>query len=121
MSWRPESDPGEFYRIRVTTDRPLSDTDARWLFGLLGYAFREHLRGEPLGEPAREAPNCWTASYDITKSASDDWLWRFPEALAAARQYVREGTPPYKTSRAGPVGSRKIAGLGPIELTFEFD
>lgn len=121
MSWQPESDVDEFYRIRVTTNRPLVDEDARHLFGLIGYAFREHLRGEPLGEPEREAEDCWTAWYDITKSASDDWAWRLPEALEAARLYAREGTPPYKTNRAGPIGTRKIEGLGLIKLTFEFE
>lgn len=118
---RAEDDFDEFYRIRVTANRLLTDEEARHLFGLIGYAFREHLRGESLGEPLREGPNRWSAFYDITKSASDDWAQRLPYALAAARTYAIEGTPARKTARQGPVGSRLVEGLGPIKLVFEFD
>ena len=121
MTWRPETDPDEFYRIRVTSNRLLTDAEARQLFGIIGYAFRQHFRGEPLGEPTREGPNRWTAWYDITKSASDDWLYRLPDALEAARRYAVEGTPVYKTNRTGKAGTRLVDGLGPIKLVFEFD
>lgn len=117
MSWRAETDPEEFYVIRVTSDRALSDAEALSLFRCIGYAFAQHFRGEPLGWPQREAGNRWTASYDITKSRSDDWLWRLDDALAAARRYAVEGSPPRKTQ-----GNTRLAqGLGAIKLTFEFD
>ena len=115
-TWRSETDLDEFYAIRVTTDRPLDDATARQLFGCIGYAFRAHLRGEPLGEPQREAPNRWVAAYDITKSRSDDWGWRLPDALAAARTFAVSGTPPRKTKD----NTQLVAGIGPVTLTFEF-
>jgi hypothetical protein len=119
--WRPEGNGDEFYRIRVTSDRTLNDADAMRLFGLIGYAFREHFRGEPLGNPQRHGPNCWSGFYDITKSRSDDWLAHLDEALAAAREYAVEGTPVRTSGRKGPVGSRLAEGLGPIDLDFEFE
>jgi len=117
MAWLSESNLDEFYRIRVTTDRPLSDELARRLFGCIGYAFAAHFRGERLGWPKREAANRWTASYDITKSRSDDWLWRAGDALRDARRYAVEGTPPRSTQG----GTRLVEGVGPIRLTFEFE
>jgi hypothetical protein len=120
VRWRSERDAGEFYHVRVTTDRPLDDATARQLFGLIGYAFRANLRGESLGALHREGPACWVVAYDITKSRSDDWLAHLDEALADARRFAVEGTPVRTSGRAGPVGSRLLEGLGPLGLTFEF-
>lgn len=118
--WVPEPQ-NDFSHIRVTTDRSLTDAGARQLFGAIGYAFRAHLRGESLGEPARVRPNRWVASYDITKSASDDWLARIDEALIDARRYAVEGSPLRITGRMGTPGTRLVKGLGPIILRFEFN
>jgi len=106
----------DFYEIRVTSDRPLDDAAALTLFRSIGYAFRQHLRGESLGLPQRAAPNCWTASYDVTKSRSDDWLARLDDALADAGRYAVAGTPARKS--AGD--TRLNPGLGPVKLGFEF-
>jgi len=114
--WRAEDEVSEFSRIRITSDRPLSDESARRLFGCIGYAFKAHFRGEPVGWPAREATNRWTAFYDITKSRSDDWLGHFAAAMADARVFAVEGSPVRKRD-----GSRLVEGVGPIVLRFEFD
>jgi hypothetical protein len=120
--WADESDMvEEFYQIRVTADRALDDDEAFNLFGAIGYAFRENLRGEELGLPQRESPNCWTADYDITKSRSDDWGYRLGAALTSARRYAVEGSPVRTTDRTGPRGTRLVEGLGPISLRFEFN
>ena len=115
--WMSESDVDtDFYEIRVTTDRPLDDAAAAAMFRSIGYAFRADLRGEPMGAPARVAPNRWTASYDVTKSASDDWLARLSDAVPDAREYVSNGTPPRKTRG----GTRLNEGVGPVGVEFEF-
>ena len=122
VDWRPEEvELEDFYQVRVTTNRALDSAQAWQLFGCIGYAFRIHFRGEPLGLPHREGVNGWSASYDITKSASDDWSFHFADALADARRFAVEGTPPRKRPVAGaPAGSRTVEGLGPIVLAFEF-
>jgi hypothetical protein len=120
ITWQPEPPDEDFYQIRVTSDRALSDTQARQLFSLIGYAFRIHLRGESLGEPARVRPNRWTGYYDITKSASDDWAAHIIEALASARLFAVQGSPLRTTARKGAPGTRAAPGLGPIVLRFEF-
>lgn len=110
----------DFYAIRVEVNRPLDDEQARQLFGLIGYAFRQHLRGESLGEPERINDRTWAAHYDVTKSASDDWLYRLDDAISAAQQYAIVGTPPRKTARGGAVGSQLLPGLGPIDVRITF-
>ena len=106
----------DFYEIRVTTNRPLDNTTAMSMFRSIGYAFRQNIRGEPMGMPRRVSPNCWTASYDSTKSRSDDWLGHLNGAMTDARRYVTHGTPARKTK----AGTRLNAGIGPVGLVFEF-
>lgn len=106
----------DFSEIKVTTNRALSDQEALRLFSCIAYAFRQHLRGEDMGLPRRVSPNQWIASYDITKSVSENWQSHLPDALAAARLYAVEGTPPRKTQR----GTRLIQGLGDIALDIQF-
>jgi hypothetical protein len=118
--WRSEDDTDWFYEVRVAADRALGDEDAKRLFALIGYAFRSNLRGEDLGGPDRVSDRCWTGYYDITKSRSDDWGFHIGDALADARRFAVGGTPPRKTARTGPVGSRLIEGLGEIGLVFSF-
>ena len=121
MRWMEPSElDREFYAIRVETDRALDDEQARALFGLIGYAFRQHFRGEPMGQPERINEREWAASYDITKSASDDWFFHIDDAIAAASDYAINGTPRRKTNRGGPVGSQLAPGLGPISLEIWF-
>lgn len=111
----------DFYAIRIRADQALDDDDARTLFGAIGYAFAQHFRGERLGEPQRIGPNEWAAWYDITKSRSDDWLHRLDDAVTDAKRYAVEGSPPRKTSRGGPIGSRLVEGLGrPIRFEIYF-
>jgi len=114
--WYTEDDTVMFYKIKVTTDRNLSENQTRQLFGCIGYAFKQRLAGEPLGWPERITDHCWTAEYDLTKTRTSDWKTALPEALAAARLYAVEGTPPRKTKG----NTRLVEGLGPIRLIFEF-
>jgi hypothetical protein len=115
--WMSESDVDtDFYEIRVTTDHPLDDETAAKMFRSIGYAFRKNLRGESMGQPVRIASNRWTASYDVTKSASDDWLARLSDAVRDATEYVTDGTPPRKTQG----GTRLNEGIGPISIKIEF-
>jgi len=115
--WHSEKNLAEdFYEVRVTASRALNDATAQALFAAIGYAFRQHLRGEDLGLPHRTGDRSWTAYYDITKSASDDWLGHFNDTLAAARLYAVEGSPPRKTRG----DTRLVPGIGPIKLCFAF-
>jgi hypothetical protein len=106
----------DFYEVRVSASRPLDDATAQALFACVGYAFRQHLRGEDLGPPHRVGQSSFTAYYDITKSVSDDWLAHLDDALAAARRYAVEGSPMRKTLG----DTRLVAGIGPIKLRFAF-
>lgn len=115
--WRSENNlADDFYEIRVTTSRALNDTTAQTLFAAIGYAFHQHLRGEDLGVPHRTGDRSWTAYYDITKSASDDWFAHFNDALTAARLYAVTGSPTRKTMG----DTRLVPGIGPIKLRFAF-
>ena len=115
--WMSEADVDtDFYEIRVTTDRPLDDEAAGAMFRSIGYAFRKSLRGEPMGRPVRVAPNRWTASYDVAKSASDDWLARLSDAVRDAAEYAADGTPPRKSQG----GTRLNEGVGPVGVEIEF-
>lgn len=120
LPWRVASEDdidSDFYAIRVTTERDLNDIEAWTMFSAIGYAFRQFFRGERLGEPVRLGTNDWAAYYDITKSRSDDWLLRFPDAMDAARQYIIEGSPIRKRDR-----KRLVEGLGfDPKPRFQFD
>jgi hypothetical protein len=108
-------DMNEFYSIRVMTDRDLTEEEVRLLFGNIGYSFRKNFRGESLGFPEKVDVRTWEASYDITKSQSDDWAQHFDDALEDARTYAVEGSP--KRIRDG---ERLVEGIGPIALQFFF-
>lgn len=116
-TWQqPHEVDGDFYAIRVEADRDLDDEEARQLFACIGYAFRQHMRGESLGFPQRIAPNAWVAWYDSTKSVSDDWFYHFDDAIGAAKVYAIDGSPPRKTKG----NTRLVSGLGRIAIHITF-
>lgn len=111
---------GDFYEIRVTTDRGLIYDEIRCLSGCLGYALREVLAGESLSEPTvtfergpkdRARATVLEYGYDSTKSRRDDPNYTL--AFETARAYIADGTPVRRTDRvgAGTQGTRLVEGL----------
>jgi hypothetical protein len=105
-------DSGEFSRVSVEVEGILDDAEVNRAAGCVGYAFKEYLHGESLGEPegitranGRTVFECY---YDSTKCHRYDVY----DALCAAEEYILEGTPRRKTDRTGPVGTRLVEGVG---------
>jgi hypothetical protein len=113
--------PGWPDSMRLQASRPLTDEEKRRFAGLVGYAYRASVAGEPLGEPDSDSPYSFVVSADLTKSRRDDVgiaLEQFEESLA---EYIQEGSPVRTTNRSGPgtMGTRLVEGFNEPDLTFE--
>jgi hypothetical protein len=111
----------DFYTVAaiVHASEPLDTSEISRIAGCVGYALREHCRGEDLGPPTFTRLACdrprnsylLEMTYDSTKSRSDDP--DFCAAFEAAEDYARNGTPIRTTNRAGAgtKGTRLIEGV----------
>lgn len=118
-----EWDYGDFYDFRVHVNRILSEDEVMRASGCIGYALKQHIKGEELSLPeVTYIPNATLLDfhYDSTKTQSDDP--DFGLAFFDAETYVREGTPIRKTNRAGAgtKGTRLVEGIGDCEVRFLF-
>jgi hypothetical protein len=99
----------DFSTVFVVLNRhDLTQDQIENLFRAIGYAFRQHFRGERLGVPVKVYGNVYAASYDITKSQSDDWLRHRDDAIEAAHTYAEHGSPIRKYYPYGQL----VSGLG---------
>jgi hypothetical protein len=117
---RPGVFAGNPYAMRIQANRPLSDEETYKMAGLMGYAYRATIAGEPIGGPMRDSPYSFVVSADMTKTSRDDLgmgLEDFEEMLA---RVLAEGSPIRKTDRAGAgtQGTRLVDGFGD-DLQFE--
>lgn len=109
--------------MRFQANRVLTDADIQRFAGLVGYAYRAEVRGEPMGAPFRDSPYSFTIGTDMTKSQSDDLgmaLECFEESLHGM---VAEGSPERKTDRAGEGtrGTRLVEGFGELKFDTYYD
>jgi hypothetical protein len=117
---RPGVFGGTPYEMRIQANRPLSDDEMGKMAGLMGYAYRATIAGEPIGGPMRDSPYSFVVSSDMTKSSRDDLgmgLEDFEDILPAMFEH---GSPIRKTDRAGAgtKGTRLFEGFG-SDLAFE--
>lgn len=129
LTWeKPEQHPGDWQYIRMELAGSWTIDQVRQAAGALGYALREIIRGEDLGEPERirfkvhpkRGPvTVARLFYDSTKTRSDDP--DTAEAFARAARYIAEGSPIRKTNRAGQgtAGTRLVEGLGEVAVRFK--
>lgn len=121
---RDPSEVDSFSQIymHLTTTRELDLDDLLNVSGCLGYALREHLRGEDLGDPvivqSYSSPlhHEVVVRYDYNSSTSErtDPASHIVDAFETAKRYIFEGTPVRKTDKAGygTRGTRLVEGLG---------
>jgi len=102
------------YAMRFQTDRQLTDGEARHVAGLVGYAYRQTVAGEPLGELERDTPYSFVVSADTTKSRRDDLALALADFEMTLPSILRQGSPVRKTDKAGPgtAGTRLVEGMG---------
>lgn len=117
---RPGIFGGSPYSMRLQASRPLSDEEMSTMAGLVGYAYRAAVAGEPIGNPMRDSPFSFTVSADTTKSSRDDLGMALEDFEEALPTMIAEGSPIRKTNRAGAgtQGTRLVEGLG-SDLKFE--
>lgn len=59
--------PGTPYAMRIQANRELDDDEKRRLAGLIGYAYRSTVAGEPLGDPYSDSPYSFVVSSDMSR------------------------------------------------------
>jgi hypothetical protein len=108
------------YAMRFQANRPLTDDEAVHFAGLVGYAYRSTIAGEPIGMGERDTPYSLVVSSDMTKTRRDDLGMALEEFEDTLPVVVRDGSPVRKTDRAGAgtKGTRLIEGMGK-DLRFE--
>jgi hypothetical protein len=117
---RPGVFGGTPYAMRIQANRPLNDEEMRKMAGLMGYAYRATIAGEPIGSPMRDSPYSFVVSSDMTKSSRDDLGMGLEDFEESLPRVLAEGSPIRKTNRAGAgtQGTRLVEGFG-SDLTFE--
>ena len=104
----------DVYRLQLEFDGYLGDDELEQGVAAVAYAFAK-LAGEEFGPVEnvrrRYGQTVCQVTWDSTKSRRDDWLSKAPEVVKDAKEYVRDGTPPRKTNRAGPINSRAVEGI----------
>jgi len=134
-TWQSIDDPAAldpeqpFTAIRAVCDQRLSDAQVGQLTGCLGYALQAILAGPELSLPNvayLEAPtgSGIQAAFTLVEFAYDARLSGrtapdYVEALAKAREFIRDGTPirTTNTAGAGTQGTRLVEGLGAVRLS----
>jgi hypothetical protein len=101
--------------IRLQASRPLTEDELEQVGDLTKYALAASVHSEVLGDPEQDTPYSFTLGYDFTKG-SQERVDVFEQSL---EEIVRQGSPPLKTNRNGPIGSRTVPGLEDTSLTFE--
>lgn len=101
--------------IRIQANRKLDAAGLEKMATLLGYHYRTTIAGEPLGEPYQDSPYSFVVFADTTKGRMRD----FGKFEGEMNQVMVEGSPPYKTNRKGPIGSRAIDGFNDEDLKVE--
>lgn len=101
--------------IRLQASRPLTEDELDQVGDLTKYALAASVHGEVLGEPEQDTPYSFTLGYDFTKG-SQERVDVFEQSL---EEIVRQGSPPLKTNRKGPIGSQTVPGVGDAGLSFE--
>ena len=134
-AWQSIDDPAvldpdhPFTAIRAVCDRRLDDAQVEQLSGCLGYALQAILAGPELSLPSvvrLEAPagSGVRATFTLVEFVYDARLSGrtapdYVEALAKAREFIRDGTPIRTTNKAGTgtQGTRLVEGLGAIGIS----
>ncbi len=135
-AWQSIDDPAAldpeqpFTAIRAVCNQRLNDAQVGQLAGCLGYALQAILAGPELSLPNvvyLEAPagSGIRAAFTLVEFAYDARLSGrtapdYVEALAKAREFIRDGTPIRTTNKtgAGTQGTRLVEGLGAVSLSF---
>lgn len=107
--------PQDTQAIRFQANRPLTDSEAYALSGIVGYANRAAVGGEPLDDPqhgpSRDSPYSFIAHIDTNKGRQGD----FEKFEAMIPGIIEEGTAP----RASRGGTRAIEPFGDPDLKLE--
>ncbi|MEH0110690.1 hypothetical protein V6N00_13350 [Tersicoccus sp. MR15.9] len=118
---RPGVEASTPYRLRLQTNRPMTDAEQRNLAALTGYAYKAAVRGEPLGEPERDSPYSFIVDADTTKSRVDDLGAAMSDFVETLPAMLEDGSPIRTTNQkgAGTAGTRLVPGFGEPDLRVE--
>lgn len=107
--------------MRFQANRELTEDEKQQFAGLIGYAYRSAVRGEPIGSPISDSPYSFVVSADTTKSRRDDLGQALEEFEDLLPEIVQDGSPVRTTNRSGPgtEGTRLVEGLNDPNLKFE--
>lgn len=114
-----DAEPFDTQAIRLQASRPLNETEAYAIAGVLGHANREAIGGEPLGLPGaapnRDSPYSFIADIDTNKGRRQDFA--LFEKLVP--NIIANGSDVRSTNRSGPgtMGTRKIEPFGDPNLS----
>ena len=107
--------PQDTQAIRFQANRPLTDAEAYSLSGVVGYANRSAIGGEPLDNPqhgpSRDTPYSFIAHIDTNKGRQGD----FDKFEAMIPDIIAHGSAPRSTQG----GSRAIEPFGDPDLKLE--
>lgn len=111
--------PDDPQSIRLQASRPLTDEEAYSLSGVIGFANRAAIGGEPLDNPAfgpsRDTPYSFIVHIDTNKGRRRD----YEEFESMIPDIIANGSKPRTTLRMGPIGSRAIEPFGDSDLKLE--
>lgn len=98
------------YSMRISANRPLTDSETEKIANLTGYLYRSTLNGEPLGNPWRDSNSSFVISADFTKASGKNNQSNFENDL---NDFITNGTPIRKTNRSGPntINTRLVDGI----------
>ncbi len=105
----------DFSMIRFQFAAPITDEEIVHALQLIGYAWRQHLSGEPLEKAERDNPNSFVVWADATKSRRtnvDVAISEFEESLPTI---LKEGSPVRTSSRIDRSTGRPMAGTRLVE------
>lgn len=107
--------PNDPYAMRFQANRPLTDEEAYALSGVIGYANRSAIGGEPLDDPAigpaRDTPYSFVVNIDTTKGRQRNYE-KFEEMIP---DIIAHGSAPRSTKG----GTRAIEAFGDEDLKLE--
>ncbi|QOT19338.1 hypothetical protein [Paenarthrobacter sp. YJN-5] len=107
--------PNDPYAMRFQANRPLTDAEAYALSGVIGYANRSAIGGEPLDDPAigpeRDTPYSFVVNIDTTKGRQRNYE-KFEEMIP---DIIAHGSAPRSTKG----GTRAIEAFGDEDLKLE--
>ena len=122
--WQAPASGTDFVGIRLTTDRPLNDSEVGEATDALNYAMKIYVGMEPLKASRITHGDRYTIiEYDTDTTPDNRTRTRpdYAEAFAEAAKFVQEGSTVRVSNRAGQgtKGTRLVSGIGTVGVKFE--